>query len=463
MRFIFIGLLSCAVFVITNFPYLHAQEQLQTQETKETGQTGENENLPLITDQPLEIWTFINDYRLITGKTMHLTVQVMWKLGITVNLENADKIDFQPFKVEGITMGERQIFDNDHDYIVITYALSLPPDAKEGIYSIPSFSLSYRNEVDKTYGKAVSSPIAIKNVPVIAEGKVDKDVISLGDRINYTLTIRHKKNVRLLWESVEKLSFSPFEVLQKDIGKKTEGTIEKISIHYVLSLYELGGKKKTPEIPGLPILYYREFPSQYHKGKTDTISMETKEARTEPIPIIINSLLKAVDVPLEGIKGPMNYSKKDMLLRGYLPLGFGGAILLFLCVATVRSSVKRVSSRVQKPVHETPEIARERLKNVMVSFQYSSEERVNRENIQKIDKALRTYLGTLIGISNGVAQSLPTPGFLKYDTQKRLSAETSILTQSVLKQLDALIYGNHLSKEAVDKMLQGIEEIIKQT
>ncbi|UJS15919.1 MAG: hypothetical protein L3J17_08295 [Candidatus Jettenia sp.] len=450
--------ISAFLFGTSSIPFYaqtYAQEQLQTQEPTET------EQVPVLTDKPVEIWTFIDDYRIITGKILHVTVQIVWKLGITVNLEDLDKIDLHPFKIEGVTTGERQIFDNDHDYIVITYTLSLPSDAKDGIYSIPSFSLSYKNEVDKTEGMSSSSPIAIQKTPILVGGKIDKDVITLGDRINYTLTIRHEKNVKLLWENIEKLNFSPFEILKRDIEKQTEGNIEKILINYTLSLYELGGKKKTPEIPSVSILYYTENTSQ--NKIADTATIETKEAQTIPIPIIINSLLKAVDVPLEGIKGPVYLSKKHVFWYGYLPMSFGAVLLLFLCGIIIRSTTKKLSYTIPKPVFETPQATLQRLKNSIASFQFAHEDAVNRKNIHDIDKALRTYLGILIGISNELAQSTTTSDFLSHDTQKQISEETSAIIQTVLRQLDTLIFGNHIEKEAVDKITQGVEEIIRLT
>src|SRR3989304_1627814 len=72
---------------------------------------------------------------------------------------------------------------------------------------------------EQTEGKATSSPVAIKKVPILVEGKVDKDVITIGDRINYALTIRHEKNVRVVWENNENLTLSPFNILKKDIEK----------------------------------------------------------------------------------------------------------------------------------------------------------------------------------------------------------------------------------------------------
>ncbi|HEY4482067.1 MAG TPA: hypothetical protein VI489_04375 [Candidatus Brocadiaceae bacterium] len=457
MRYIFISLFMSAVFLGIGSIHVNAQEQSQTQEQTE----GEQEIA--LTDKPLEIWTFIDDYRVITGKTLHLTVQVMWKLGITVNLEGVDKIDLSPCKIEGVTIGERQIFDNEHDYIVITYTLSLPSGVGEGIYSIPSFTLSYRNEVDKTEGKSASSPVAIKKVPILVEGKVDKDVITIGDRINYALTIRHEKNVSLVWENIEKLNFSPLDILKKDIEKTTEGNIEKILINYTLSLYEFGGKKKTPEIPELTILYYKESQTQSGETKSDTSLIETREAKVDPIPVIVNSLLKAVDVPLEGLKGPLYYSKKNVFLRGYVTIGIGVALLLFLGVTALRSMAGRLSPVSPKPVTETPKIALERLKHAAASFQFTGEEKVNRTNVQDINKSLRTYIGTLMGISNEAAQSVTTTDFFNYDTQKRLTGEISTTARTVLKQIDTVVYGRQIKKEMVDKILQGIEEIIKQT
>ena len=36
---------------------------------------------------PVELWTFIDNYRFVSGKMVHLTVQLLWKLGINVNTE----------------------------------------------------------------------------------------------------------------------------------------------------------------------------------------------------------------------------------------------------------------------------------------------------------------------------------------------------------------------------------------
>ncbi len=460
MRYIFITLFTGAVFFCAGFINLHAQEQTPQAQTQE--QTG-GEQEAAHADEPLEIWTFIDDYRVITGKTLHLTVQLMWKLGITVNLEGIAKIDFSPFRIEEVTMGERQIFDNEHDYQIITYTLSLPSNIGEGIHTLPSFTLSYKNEVDKTDGNAVSAPVVIKKVPILVAGKVDRDVVTLGDRINYALTIWNERHVRLVWDNIDKLNFTPFDILKKDVEKQTEGNIEKTLINYTLSLYESKGKKKTPEIPELTILYYQEAKAPAGEPKGEAPLIETREIKTEAIPIIMNSLLKAVDVPLEGLKGPMYYSKKDMFLKGYVVMGAGAALLLFLGVVTLRSMAGRMSPPSPKPICETPRVALERLQRTAASFRFSDEEKLNRTNIQDISKSLRAYIGALLGISGETAQSITTTDFFNDDTQKRLTGETSTAVKAILKQMDAIVYGRQIKKEMVDAMLQGIEDLIKQT
>ncbi|MFN3467795.1 MAG: hypothetical protein ACK4WF_08865, partial [Candidatus Brocadiales bacterium] len=84
------------------------------------------------TERPVEIWVFPSTQRLVTGKTLLLTVQVIWRLGINVVLEDLEKVDLSPFKVEKVTVGERQIFENERDFRVVQYLLSLPEGAKEG-------------------------------------------------------------------------------------------------------------------------------------------------------------------------------------------------------------------------------------------------------------------------------------------------------------------------------------------
>ncbi len=94
---VWVGIIT-AVFLEQSFFFAYAQEQPQIQVPSE-----EKAEFALA-DQPLEIWTFINDYRIITGKTLYLTVQVMWKLGVTVDLEGIDRVNLSPFVIEDVLL-----------------------------------------------------------------------------------------------------------------------------------------------------------------------------------------------------------------------------------------------------------------------------------------------------------------------------------------------------------------------
>ncbi|MDR4509275.1 MAG: hypothetical protein MRJ65_13790 [Candidatus Brocadiaceae bacterium] len=457
MRPVFFILLISVIALGNHLVPLKAQEQPKIQEIPVV-----EEGLKL-EGYPLQIWTFIDDYRIITGKTFYLTVQVMWKLGLTVHLEGIDKIDLHPFVIQGVTIGKRQIFDNEFDYQIITYALSLPADYEEGIYTIPSFTLSYMNEVNKTEGSAISSPVTIKKVPILMEGKLDRDVITIGDHIHYTLTIWREKEINLLKKSIETINFSPFEILKVEKENLTEGDIEKTLLHYTLSIYELGGKKRNPEIPAVSVLYYKNSRSGYEKENADEVSIETKEVKTAPQTVLINSLLKSVDVSLEGAKGPMNYSGKYLSLHGYLPIGTGASLLVFLGVIAARAKLRKRFSARPKVMHETPQSALKTLEDAIASFQYSSENMKNRENVCILDKALRIYLGRCIDIPMERALSTPTANFIQYVEQKQLSEGALSVIKTVLKQLDDIIFGNQVKEKNTDKVLEGIEKIIQIT
>ncbi|MBM4056122.1 MAG: hypothetical protein FJ264_15935 [Planctomycetes bacterium] len=445
------------------FTGVYCQETQKNEEPAAAESESELKKELLLTDKSLEIWTFIDDYRIIPGKTLHLTVQVLWKLGMTVDLQSLANIDLSPFVIEGIIIGERQIFDNIHDFAVITYALSLPPESKEGIYSIPSFTLSYTNTIDSTEGTASSAPIAVKKVPILVEGKIDKDVICIGDRIHYTLTIRHEKDIKLLWDNLNKMQFPPFEVLKTEATTQTDGEITKTVINYTLAMYELGEKKRNPEIPTLSVLYYKEPVSSAATTGSNEASITTNEAHTAPISILINTLLKSVDVPLEGLKGPMLYSKKHIYLHSYLPIGMGIFLLLSFVILTIRTSIMKHAEKTPAIAVITPQIALEDLKNAITELEYADDDSKNKEVIHIANKALRKYLSTLLGISNELAQSLTTARFFDHNGQNKLSEDAVNTAKESFKLLDSLIFGKQISKVSFKKIKDSLEEVVRLT
>ncbi|HHT9154921.1 MAG TPA: hypothetical protein ACFYD5_03810, partial [Candidatus Tripitaka sp. YC43] len=357
------------------------------------------------TERPVEIWVYPSTQRLVTGKTLLLTVQVIWRLGINVVLEDLEKTDMSPFKVEKVTIGERQIFENERDFRIVQYLLSLPEGAKEGEYIVPSFAISYSDEVEKRTGKASSSPVVVRKVPIIAQAHVDRDVVETGDIIHYNLTILHEKDTEVVLKNLERPSFEPFTLLSSNYRKTQTQHLQKTTLDYALSIYEMGGEKKY-EIPGLSLYYYK--PGQTKKG-----TIETKEIRTPPIPIIINKLLKTVDVPLEGVKGPISYRRAELYAYGYVPILLGVTMLLFLFGQVGLHRVKNSLFPVQERAVETPEVAREQLSSLLSAIRASDNPEGMGQDIEGLDKALRYYLGSLAGVPRGRSLSLSTAQLLE--------------------------------------------------
>ena len=167
----------------------------------------------------------LQDYRFVTGKMIHLTLQMVWKLGVSVNVEEFKEVDLSPFKIEKVTVGERQIFNNDSDFCVITYILSLPDEKEMGVYTVPAFSIPYKDEVNKKSGQAQTSSMALKKVPILVETELDRDVVDIGDRLKYKLTIWHEKYVRILDENMEQFNLNPFKVVDFRINEEIEGRL----------------------------------------------------------------------------------------------------------------------------------------------------------------------------------------------------------------------------------------------
>ncbi|MFQ5862665.1 MAG: hypothetical protein ACE5IC_06030 [Candidatus Brocadiales bacterium] len=404
------------------------------------------------TERPIEIWTFPGTHQLVTGKALTLTVQVIWRLGINVHLDDLVNIDLSPFNVDKVTIGERQIFDNERDYRVVQYILSLPEDAKEGRYTIPSFGVSFVDEVEKREGLATSSPITVKKVPLVITGKVDRDVIEIGDVIRYSLTILYEKDTEILLKNLKEVHFEPFTLLHSSFRHEETPRIKKLLIDYYLSIYEMGGEKRKYEIPSLSVFYFK--PTERRGGEEKVI--KTKEVRTQPIPVIINKLLKTVDVPLEGLKGPITYKRSELYFQGYFVIFLGISLFLLILAPIGLRRIKDNLFPPQEEPPETPELAAEELRALLSSFRFTGEEFQDKKHLEGIDTALRAYLGSLSGLPREKALALTTSEMLT-----KMPPEIALPSKEILKGLDMLIFGKGVEKHKAEELIGRIEDILR--
>ncbi|MFH1318197.1 MAG: BatD family protein, partial [Candidatus Omnitrophota bacterium] len=143
------------------------------------------------------------------------------------------------------------------------------------------------------------------------EARVDKDKVSVGDRIRYEIIIEKEKNVEvespLLWEELENVDIV-------DSGKDEGGYFggKKIEYWYFLENYNTD----SFVIPKASVKY------------RESSAKEWSEVKTDPIEIEVISLVDSWDSDIKDIKDPVN-PRSNFFLIFLIILGLAAAGLLF--------------------------------------------------------------------------------------------------------------------------------------
>ncbi|MFQ5687932.1 MAG: hypothetical protein ACE5GV_14870 [Candidatus Scalindua sp.] len=452
----------CAFVIILCLDSCKAQNSgyRQHQEYGESVQPSDTDTLIPEMDEAVELWLYVENYRFITGKMIQLTLQMVWKLGVSVNVEEFKVVDLSPFEIEKVTIGDRQIFNNDSDFRVITYILSLPDDAEEGVYTVPAFSIYYNDEANKTSGHVQTSPMALKKVPIMVEAELDRDIVNIGDRLKYKLTIWHEKYVHILKENMEGLNLNPFKLINFGINEEIEGRLRKTTVEYELSIYELPDQSENFEIPSLPVIYSIDCEGKVKQEEGER-TVATQKISAPAIPVLINSLLKRIDVPLEGIKGPLVYSQRDICLRSHLPVIMGVVIIIVLGGNEVRKLVYRMSAIIKERMAMSPLAHAERLEKLINDCNSDAEGDDLRRSVVKIDCASRAFLGSLVEAPGEVVRSVTTAELIDIIRDKKLAKEIVESADNVLKAFDSVIFGD-IDKDVIEKAMGEVQEILKE-
>ncbi len=462
MKRVLFTIVLCAFVIFTAFNSCKAQQSGygQTQEYGDSVRPLDTDTLIPEMNESVELWLFVQDYRFGTGKMIHLTLQMVWKLGVSVDVEEFKAVDLSPFKIEKVTVGERQIFNNDSDFCVITYILSLPDEKEAGVYTVPVFSIPYKDEVNKKSGQVQTSSMALKKVPILVETELDRDVVDIGDRLKYKLTIWHEKYVRILDENMEQFNFNPFKVVDFRINEEIEGRLTKTTVEYEISIYELPDQSENFEIPSLPVLYSIDSEERVEQEKGENTST-TRKISVPAIPVLINSLLKRIDVPLESVKGPLVYSQKDICMRSHLPVIVGVIIIVVLGGNEIRKLVYRMSDAIRQRMAKSPLACAERLEKLLAGFNSDIGNDELRKSIVSIDCASRVFLGALVNLFGDVVRSMTTVKLIYTIKDKKLAGGIVEPAHKALKSFDAVIFGD-INNEVIEKAIGEVHEVLKE-
>ena len=144
-----------------------------------------------------------------------------------------------------------------------------------------------------------------QNDLIEVQSMVDTAEIYIGDQINYSLVIKHDKNLRIE-QPGEGLHLGMFEIKAFDFSEPLEedGFITQ-RYDFTISVFDTG----SFTIPAFPVAYFPDTTNQY------------KIIEAAPIDIYVNSLLSGEDAPeLKDIKPPLEFPFDYMFLYTIIAL-----------------------------------------------------------------------------------------------------------------------------------------------
>lgn len=377
-----------------------------------------------------EIGTTVDRELFVSGEGVVLKVMVVFSRQLTPFWEDLKEIDFSPFKVEKMILGERKTFDRSKETIrdarEIIFFLSLPSSFAYGEYTIPSFVLRYsyfEGKEEKKRSGSSGRNIVLKKVPVLARVFLEKDAIVVGEINTIRLQISRENGFKILNHEIKTMEpgededvgtsdikrwIKSLEVHDKKITDLENPTLGAFKLlrsrfwtvkhslvitefyEYRFAFYDMGGSKV--ELPGFNI-WYLDISSGEKKNL-----QEPKEIATAPLDVLVNSSIREGRENIEWIKDILPLSGiYGVYLSGYLPLGLGAVLIIFLIFCLVRGTRLKDSADVHVDPNEEPlDRVFERLK----TFLSSAFDKLTIEILISVRKDVAKLLSRAAGISD---------------------------------------------------------------
>ena len=210
----------------------------------------------------------------------------------------------------------------------------------------------------------------------------------------------------------------------------------------------------------MPVLYCDEREGNVKQGE-DGKSPATQRIGTPAIPVLINSLLKKIDVPLERAKGPLVYSQKDIWIRSHMPVIIGVVIIIALGANEIKKFVYRMSAIIRERMAMSPLAHAERLEELIADYDSDAGDDELRQYIVNIDCTLRGFLGALKEMRRDVVRSVTTAKLIDTIRDQKMAEEIVGAADNVLKSFDSVIFGD-INRGAIKKAMDGVQEILKE-
>ena len=292
---------------------------------------------------------------------------------------------------------------------------------------------------------SVSGLFATQSLIRVA-AKVDKSVITIGDRIIYTLTIQHAKNLHIE-QPGPGANLGQFEIKDYKIYDPVEedGNISQ-KFEYKISVFDTG----RFVIPPFPVAF----------AESDT-SKNYQLIKSESVEIFVKSVLTAEDSGIRDIKPPLlipiNY-------RRWFLIG-GAALLVLLTICLViyiirqrKKGVPLFRKEVIRPAHE---IAFEELEELKSHWREMFENGEYKALFTRLSEILRRYLENRFFI-----QALEQTTFEIRESMQDVNIEKNFLQKAIiiLEIADMVKFAKYIPQEPETSETLGVlKEFIEET
>lgn len=209
------------------------------------------------------------------------------------------------------------------------------------------------------------------------QADVDKSVITIGDRVTYTLTIEHDKKLHIE-QPGPGANLGQFEIKDYRIEEPLQkDNIISQQFKYEISVFDTG----KFVIPPFPVAF----------SESDT-SRKYQFIQSEPLEIYVKSVLTAENAEIRDIKPPQSipFNYKRLILYGVVVLLVVGGIILTIYIFQRRKKgLPLFRKEVIRPAHE---IALEELANLKSKWVKLLEQGEHKSLFTDISNILRRYL-----------------------------------------------------------------------
>ncbi len=284
------------------------------------------------------------------------------------------------------------------------------------------------------------------NSLIRVQAEVDKSIITIGDRLTYTLTIDHQEGIRIE-QPGPGANLGQFEIKDYQIHDpvKKDGNIIQI-FEYEISVFDTG----RFIIPPFPVAFF----------ESDT-SRDFQIIQSEPIEIFVESVLTADNRELRDIKPPQSipFNLKKWLIYGIIALIIIGSTVAIIYFMNRRK--KGISLFRKEKIRPAHEIALESLAELRNRWQHMLQKGEAKVLFTEISDLLRKYLENRFFIKASEETTFEISQSL---SEMEIGEKQQIIAVQVLEFADLVKFAKYIPDEGeTENTLEMLEKFIDET